>query len=1085
MPKSKSPQYAALVAEGADEFDLPTTYACATPVAASSGFSQLSIKSRSVKPGPLSLEDLEEKEGLISTLIPAPGGRRNRLRKFRVVALAVLVVFVAVLLYLAIVGTGRKTQKDAGLGWTGSRVGEVSWGQANVEAQSGGSWDTMATATATAQEDFYEDYPSTTTSFAAAPTTTGAKLTPPFASINHNTTSFTAGKFSAAQMDAVDQMARNGTLSAYKWHDSLPSLATSSKSYSSTQEKDGGRLIIVGDLHGTHRSLLALLHRLSFAPSHDTLVHTGDVVGKSPLDSSLQTLALLRKLGARGVRGNHDQRVVEWRRWMEALGPLDQSTATTSRDEEEQQSEEMNSSAALEDGQDGFNAPALSNAGAVGGGGFRRPGGGAAGARVPLWLRPGSGAQPERRPRERKRVERGWFSWVTGGSGGADPEQEGVEEAMASEEEWEASPYRDENEGDASSSSEETTSSSTKTATTTATGGGLRRPFGRPADLVPSSSASSSSSTTARPLSSSSFVANTPLLTTLYAHLSPSLSRPQLAELGIRVPEGWEWGGEEFEIARHMTNEDRDYLEGLPLSLWVEEVAGWVVHAGLVPLSNAPSSSSLSTSSALPSLLSSTSPLTFTPSASVLASLASSLRGSLLLAPQNTDPFTLLNMRSLSPSGGSSEWSVSSRGPKRAGQRGSRAWWSAWEEGMNALTSGEGVGEGLFAVYGHWAGQGLKIQKHSIGLDTGCVYGRQLSALVVPLSDEDKSSFSPLSRTGTTSTSSTPNDQDSDPAAGTPAGAFRPVEDKNSTLPAALAASKTNDLASDSRHGQKKGKGKANTAKGKANTAKGKGKNRGGRTSVSLASATASAGPTGTFAGNGGGSTVKETPLASTSTSTSASASAPAAEAEELLLAPSSSSTPTPGESSSKPWWRPWSRRTTSSSSSSNSNRSKLRRSVQFAGKRAPPQYRPNGGASMIDAAASASGVEGVGEGEGDRQTLGRSSSWWGSASEEEEEVEVEVEVDSSAAEDDWAGAQVDDDLDGVEAALLRTDDGDGDASERPEQDSSNAAEAEGDLPHDEDDALRFAERAVVLGAAGGKRAWVVSADCADEVDYE
>ncbi|GAA5949480.1 hypothetical protein JCM21900_000234 [Sporobolomyces salmonicolor] len=1078
MPKSQSPQYAALVAEGADEFDLPTTYASATPGAASSGFSQLPIKSRFVKPSPFSLEDLEEKEGLISTLIPAPGGRRNRLRKFRVVALAVLVVFVAVLLYLAIVGPGRKTQKDAGLGWTGSRVGEVGWGQANVEAPSGGSWDTMATATAIAQEDFYEDYSSSTTSFAVAPTTTGAKLTSPFASINHSTTSITAGKFSAAQMDAVDQMARNGTLSAYKWHDSLPSLATSSKSYSSTQEKDGGRLIIVGDLHGTHRSLLALLHRLSFAPSHDILVHTGDVVGKSPLDSSLQMLTLLRKLGARGVRGNHDQRVVEWRRWMEALGPLDQSTATTSREEEELQSEEMNSSAALEDGQDGFDAPALSNAGAVGGGGFRKPGGGPAGARVPLWLRPGSGAQPEQQPRERKRVERGWFSWVTGGSGGAGPEQEGVEEAMASEEEWEASPYRDENEGDAGSSSEETTSSSTETATTTATGGGLRRPSGRPADLVPSSSASSSSSTTARPFSSSSFVANTPLLTTLYAHLSPSLSRPQLAELGIRVPEGWEWGGEEFEIARHMTNEDRDYLEGLPLSLWVEEVAGWVVHAGLVPLSNAPSSSSLSTSSALPSLLSSTSLLTFTPSASVLASLASSLRGSLLLAPQNTDPFTLLNMRSLSPSGSSSEWSVSSKGPRRAGQRGSRAWWSAWEEGMNALTSGEGVGEGLFAVYGHWAGQGLKIQKHSIGLDTGCVYGRRLSALVVPLSDEDKPSFSPLSRTGTTSTSSTPNDQDSDPAAGTPADAFRAVENKNSTLPAALAASKTNDLASDSPHGQKKGKGKAKTAKGK-------GKNRGGRTSVSLASATASAGPTGTFAANGGGSTVKETPLASTSTTTSASASAsasaPAAEAEELVLAPSSSSTSAPGGSSSKPWWRPWSRRTPSSSSASNSNRRKLRRSVQFAGKRAPPQYRPNGGASMVAATAAASGVEGVGEGEGDRQTLGRSSSWWGSASEEE----VEVEVDSSAAEDDWAGAQVDDDLDGVEAALLRTDEEGGDASERPEPDSSIAAEAEGALPPDDDDALRFAERAVVLGAAGGKRAWVVSADCADEVDYE
>jgi hypothetical protein len=35
-------------------------------------------------------------------------------------------------------------------------------------------------------------------------------------------------------------------------------------------------------------------------------------------------------------------------------------------------------------------------------------------------------------------------------------------------------------------------------------------------------------------------------------------------------------------------------------------------------------------------------------------------------------------------------------------------------------------------VYGHWAAQGLKIKENSIGLDSGCVYGRTLSAVVLP-----------------------------------------------------------------------------------------------------------------------------------------------------------------------------------------------------------------------------------------------------------------------------------------------------------------------------------------------------------------
>ncbi len=35
-------------------------------------------------------------------------------------------------------------------------------------------------------------------------------------------------------------------------------------------------------------------------------------------------------------------------------------------------------------------------------------------------------------------------------------------------------------------------------------------------------------------------------------------------------------------------------------------------------------------------------------------------------------------------------------------------------------------------VYGHWARQGLRVRENTIGLDSGCVYGRELSALILP-----------------------------------------------------------------------------------------------------------------------------------------------------------------------------------------------------------------------------------------------------------------------------------------------------------------------------------------------------------------
>jgi len=67
------------------------------------------------------------------------------------------------------------------------------------------------------------------------------------------------------------------------------------------------RTIIVGDLHGCRQELGDLLSYVGFSPG-DRLVSVGDVVVRGPDPHG--TVALLRRKGARGVRGNHEERLL-------------------------------------------------------------------------------------------------------------------------------------------------------------------------------------------------------------------------------------------------------------------------------------------------------------------------------------------------------------------------------------------------------------------------------------------------------------------------------------------------------------------------------------------------------------------------------------------------------------------------------------------------------------------------------------------------------------------------------------------------------------------------------------------------------
>lgn len=94
---------------------------------------------------------------------------------------------------------------------------------------------------------------------------------------------------------------------------------------------DDERIIVIGDMHGMNRSLHELLDEVDYSPQSDILMFAGDMLAKSTTEGSLAILDYLaenrqcsskqpcggRKERIFGVRGNHDQFVVQWRAWRE------------------------------------------------------------------------------------------------------------------------------------------------------------------------------------------------------------------------------------------------------------------------------------------------------------------------------------------------------------------------------------------------------------------------------------------------------------------------------------------------------------------------------------------------------------------------------------------------------------------------------------------------------------------------------------------------------------------------------------------------------------------------------------------------
>ncbi|EJD07132.1 Metallo-dependent phosphatase [Fomitiporia mediterranea MF3/22] len=212
-----------------------------------------------------------------------------------------------------------------------------------------------------------------------------------------------------------------------------------------------------------------------------------------------------------------------------------------------------------------------------------------------------------------------------------------------------------------------------------------------------------------------------------------------------RIPEDWEFMSDHYTIARSMSPDQATYLRSLPLVLHIPHLHAFVLHAGLLPLDPRRSPTS------------DRQPLAHVPEDNSDSENDEEQRlrkkqeeAVLSDIPQNRDPWNILNIRSILKDNTITKDSKTGH-----------AWAPLWntivkrcggfdlsldvEDGdedenesdddfafLNAFKKEKPLPcHPSTVIYGHAASRGLDIKRWSKGLDTGCVYGRRLTALVL------------------------------------------------------------------------------------------------------------------------------------------------------------------------------------------------------------------------------------------------------------------------------------------------------------------------------------------------------------------
>jgi hypothetical protein len=87
---------------------------------------------------------------------------------------------------------------------------------------------------------------------------------------------------------------------------------------------------------------------VSYNKEKDTLIHLGDIATKGPHAGSLSVLSFMSRYNITGVRGNHDQKVIEWRAWLDWIRGLEGHAGSRWLQELEEKWEEGNLDGQLE-----------------------------------------------------------------------------------------------------------------------------------------------------------------------------------------------------------------------------------------------------------------------------------------------------------------------------------------------------------------------------------------------------------------------------------------------------------------------------------------------------------------------------------------------------------------------------------------------------------------------------------------------------------------------------------------------------------------------------------------------------------------
>lgn len=76
------------------------------------------------------------------------------------------------------------------------------------------------------------------------------------------------------------------------------------------------RTMIIGDVHGSLAGLNGFLKQVDFDAKQDEVILAGDLVAKGP--QSLEVIDKAREIQARCVRGNHDDKVLRWKGFLDS-----------------------------------------------------------------------------------------------------------------------------------------------------------------------------------------------------------------------------------------------------------------------------------------------------------------------------------------------------------------------------------------------------------------------------------------------------------------------------------------------------------------------------------------------------------------------------------------------------------------------------------------------------------------------------------------------------------------------------------------------------------------------------------------------